>query len=106
MRKAANLEASTEKHPITPGEVLPAQELLADMLLDLGRYQEAQTEYEASLDRGANRCNSLYGAGRATELRGDKQKAAFYYKKLIEISAKDSKQDKVRHAKDFVELRR
>jgi tetratricopeptide (TPR) repeat protein len=86
MRRAAALEASTEKHPVTPGEVLPARELLADMLLDMGRHKQAQAEYEAALERSANRFNSLYGAGRAAELRGNRRQAAFYYKKLVEIT--------------------
>src|SRR5204863_6968852 len=32
MHAAADLEASTDKHPVTPGAVLPARELLAEML--------------------------------------------------------------------------
>ena len=40
MAKSADLEDSVDKHPVTPGAVLPARELLADMLLlekkDLG----------------------------------------------------------------------
>jgi len=86
MRNAAALEASTEKHPVTPGEVLPAQELLADLLLDRGRYEEAGTAYQATLNRSPNRFNSLYGAGRAAELEGDSNKAALYYSKLVEVT--------------------
>jgi len=88
MRNAAVLEASTEKHPITPGEVLPAQELLADMLLDLGRYEEAGTAYQAALNRSPNRFNSLYGAGRAAELKGNSTQAALYYSQLVEVTTK------------------
>ena len=62
MRRAAKIEAATEKHPVTPGEILPAGELLADMLLKMGLYQEAQTTYLAALERSPNRFNSLYGA--------------------------------------------
>lgn len=87
MRSAAELEASTEKNPVTPGEVLPARELFADMLVELGHYEKAQTEYEAALVRNPSRFNSLYGAGRAAELGGDKSKAALYYGKLIEVTA-------------------
>ena len=35
MRSAADLEDSTDKHPVTPGSVLPAREQLADLLLEL-----------------------------------------------------------------------
>ncbi len=102
MRRAAELEASTEKHPVTPGEVLPARELLADMLLDMGRTREAQAEYEAALERSANRFNSLYGASRAAELGGDKRKAAFYYKKLVEMAANDTDREQLQQARAFL----
>ncbi len=68
MKTAAELESSTEKNPMTPGEILPARELLAGMLLEMGRYQEARIEYKTALERDANRFNSLYGAGRPAEL--------------------------------------
>ncbi len=102
MRMAAELEASTEKHPVTPGEVLPARELLADMLLDLGRHKEAQAEYEAALERNANRFNSLYGAGRAAELGGNKVKAASYYKKLVEMTASDGERERLQQVRTFL----
>lgn len=102
MRQAAELEASTEKHPVTPGEVLPAQELLADMLFETRRYPEAQTQYLAALERSPNRFNSLYGAGRAAELRGDDDKAAFYYQKLVEVSATGVERERVKQARAFL----
>ena len=49
MRAAADLEASTEKHPVTPGAIIPARELLAEMLLDAGRRDEAIAELERVL---------------------------------------------------------
>jgi len=102
MRRAASLETETEKHPVTPGEVLPARELLADMLLDMGRYQKAQFEYEAALQRSANRFNSLYGAARTADLGGDKIKAAFYYKELTEIAANDAEREQLIFARDYL----
>jgi tetratricopeptide (TPR) repeat protein len=100
MRRAAELETSTEKHPVTPGEILPARELFADMLLDMGRYKEAQVEYEATLERSTNRFNSLYGAGRAAELAGNKGEAAEYYQKLLEIAADaDTERPQLKHAR-------
>jgi tetratricopeptide (TPR) repeat protein len=102
MRQAAELEATTEKHPVTPGAILPSRELLGDMLLDMGRYKEAQTEYEAALIRSPNRFNSLFGAGRAADLAGDKEKAALYYKRLVEMTADDSKRQRLNYAKAFL----
>jgi tetratricopeptide (TPR) repeat protein len=102
MRQAARLESTTAKHPVTPGEILPSRELLGDMLLELGHFKEAMSEYEAVLDRNANRFNSLFGAGRAAELDGDKDKAVFYYKKLIEMTADNSKRERLLQVKAFL----
>ncbi|MCW8195878.1 hypothetical protein F6455_13870 [Proteobacteria bacterium 005FR1] len=102
MQKAADLEASTEKHPVTPGEVLPAQELLADMLLDIGRYHAAQNEYQAALKRSPNRLNSLYGMARAAEMAGDYQTATRYYRQLLDVTADDAKGDRLLNARTFL----
>lgn len=65
MREAADLEDSMDKHPTTPGEVYPVREVLGDMLLRLGRADEAIEAYEASLKRTPNRRNALKGVERA-----------------------------------------
>ena len=103
MQKAAELESSTEKHPVTPGEILPARELFADMLLDMGRYREAQTEYETALKRSPNRFNSLYGAGLAAELGNNKSRAVLYYKKIVEITETvETDREQLKHAKLYL----
>ena len=48
-REAADLESSTEKHPVTPGAIVPARELLAEMLLEHGRREEAVAELDRVL---------------------------------------------------------
>lgn len=55
IEEAAALEESMDKHPITPGEVLPVRELQGDMLIEAGRYDEAISAYEKSLERTPNR---------------------------------------------------
>ena len=103
MRAAADLEASTEKHPVTPGEVLPARELLGDMLLQLKLPGEALAEYKAALERSPNRFNSLFGAGRAAELAGDGEAAANYYGVLVEVTAKaDTERKRLQQARAYV----
>lgn len=104
MRQAALLEASTEKHPITPAEVLSAHELYADMLLDMKRFDDAQRQYQASLERNPNRLNSLYGAGYACELNGNSKMAADYYRQLVTV-AKHSDTDSARlnHARAYLD---
>lgn len=77
-------EASTEKNPVTPGEVLPARELFGGMLAETGRHAEALEECEAALERSPNRFNSLFVAGRAAELARDAEVAASYFTRLLE----------------------
>jgi len=62
---------------------LPAREMLADMLLDLQRPQEALTEYEISLRTDPNRFNGLYGAAQAATQVQQKEKASAYYNQLL-----------------------
>ena len=103
MRQAADLESSTDKHPVTPGEILPARELLGDMLLDMGRYAQARLAYETALKRSPNRLNSLYGAALAAEQGNDEKGAKKYYRKIVEMTGKvttDRKQ--VKKAKQYL----
>jgi hypothetical protein len=85
MRLAAEMEDQTEKHPVTPGEVLPARELLADMLAELQHWPESLQAYEATLQKRPNRLNSLYGAGLAAERSGNSEKAHHYYTALTKV---------------------
>jgi tetratricopeptide (TPR) repeat protein len=62
---------------------LPAREMLADMLLDMQRPQDALTEYEISLRTDPNRFNGLYGAAQAAAQVQQKQKASTYYAQLL-----------------------
>lgn len=88
MTEAAVLEDATDKHPITPGEVLPARELLGDLYMELGEYSKALQAYEQDLQRHAGRFNGLYGAGLAAQKSGDTKKAAVYFQQLIQIAKK------------------
>ena len=103
MGAAADLEESTYKHPITPGQLLPARELLGDLLLELQRPDEALAAYEASLRLTPNRFNGLYGAAQAAELSGDRAKAAMYYRQLLaSCEQADSERQEVRRARLFL----
>lgn len=86
MREAADLEDRNEKHIVTPGRVLPARELLGDMLLEAGQPAKALAEYEASQLREPNRFRGYYGAARAAEAAGDQVKAKAYYAKLLDLA--------------------
>ena len=82
-RSAAELDEKAGKHPVTPGSILPPRELLGDMLLEMGRAEEALAAYEASLREAPGRFNSLYGAGRAAEAAGRRDVAARMYGALL-----------------------
>lgn len=86
MELAAGMEDSTGKHPVTPGEVLPARELLGDMFLQMNENENALQAYEAVLSKCPNRFNSLDGAAKAAAKKGDEQKAIYYYRKLLAIA--------------------
>jgi hypothetical protein len=85
MRAAAALEDSTEKHPVTPGAIKPARELLGEMLLELRDPAGALKEFEASRRTDPNRFQGLYGAARAAELVGDAVRAKAYYGQLLTL---------------------
>lgn len=85
MRGAVELEAATEKHPVTPGPFIPAHELLGEMLIELDQPQEALAEFEASHLIEPNRFRGLYGAAHAAELAGDLEKATSYYEDLVAL---------------------
>jgi tetratricopeptide (TPR) repeat protein len=79
MTSAADMEDATEKHPVTPCEVVPARELLGDMYMELGLFAQARNAYEQDLKGHAGRLNALYGAGLASQKLGDFEKAKKYF---------------------------
>ncbi len=97
MRQATDLEASTNKHAVTPGEILPAQELLGDMLLELDQPAAALTAYRTALLRSPNRFNAIYGAAVAAEGSGNSARARQYYQALTDMCA-DAETDRPRLA--------
>jgi len=103
MRSAADLEDSTDKHPVTPGPLIPARELLGELLSELGQPAEAMKEFEISLRAAPNRFNGLYGAARAAELAGNREKTREYYEKLVILcAAADSNRVELQQAKAFL----
>ena len=102
MRSAVELEASTEKHNITPGPIVTARELYGDMLMESGQAGPAAQAYEASLRVAPNRFKSLAGAARAFERAGDRDRAKSYYTKLLVTAAPaDTDRPELREAKAF-----
>ncbi len=84
----AAMRTLAEKEEATGGEAggdTPAREMLADMLLEMKRGDQALAEYKASLKFAPNRFNSLYGAAQAAELAGQSAEAGKYYSELIKV---------------------
>src|SRR5215467_11496617 len=103
MGSAADLEDSTEKHPVTPGPIMPARELLGELLLDLHQPARAFKEFETSQRSDPNRFNGLYGAARAAEQAGDRETARTYYAKLVTLCAHaDAERAELQQAKAFL----
>ena len=86
LRAAAEHEDAIDKHPVTPGVLLPAREMLADVLLENGSASEALQEYEAVLKIAPRRFNATAGAARAADKAGDRIKARAYAIGLREIA--------------------
>lgn len=85
LRAAADREDATEKHPVSPGPIVPARELLGEMLLEANEPHQALQEFERSMLREPNRFNGLSGAARAAQRAGDEEKARTYYTQLVSL---------------------
>ena len=86
--QAADREDGTQKHPVTPGPVLPARELQGDLLLLAGRPAAAVRAYAATLALSPNRARSLFGLASAAELAGDMTTALARYREFLSLMAK------------------
>jgi len=103
MKIASNLESKTSKAAVTPGEIIPADELLADLYLALNRPQEALESYEVNLKGHPFRFNGIYGAAKAAQKLNDTKLAAYYFNQLVELSSEtNSLRPEVLEAKDFL----
>ncbi len=84
---AADLEDVTQKHPVTPGAVLPARELLGDLLLALGRPAEAARAYQQALRQTPGRARSIFGLAMAAQQAGDPATARTAYRQYLKLMA-------------------
>jgi tetratricopeptide (TPR) repeat protein len=99
----AELDDATDKHPVTPGSILPAREQLGELLLELKQPSAALTEFETSLRTAPERFNGLYGAARAASLAADQKKARSYYTKLMALTRdSDTARPEIAEAKAFL----
>ena len=106
MRAAADMEDRSEKHIVTPGRVVPARELLGDMLLELKQPADALKEFEQSQVREPNRLRGYAGAAMAADAAGERDKARQHYAKLVELTRDaDTPLPEVTRAKTYLASR-
>jgi hypothetical protein len=106
LRGASDREDATDKHPVTPGPITPARELLGELLLELNAPAEALAAFEASHRAEPNRFRGLYGAARAAELAGEPEKAGMYYGELLVLGANaDSDRPELQRAQAYLAAR-
>ena len=103
MKLASKLESETSKAAVTPGEIIPAEELLADLYMLTGRHKEALKSYELNLKGRPFRFNGLYGAAKAAQNLDNNELAAYYFEKLIKVSEDvNSSRPELLEAKKFL----
>ena len=106
MRLALEMEDATEKSPVTPGPVLPAGELLADLLMETRQPALALTQFEASLKSAPNRLHGVYGAAQAAKSSNQSELAKGYYAKVVEICSHCRADDpRLQRAQQFLAIK-
>ena len=82
---------------------IPAREMIADMLLEAKRPQQALAEYQTDLKFNPNRFNGLYGAARAAEEAGNQSAANEYYATLLKVcDGGSSSRSELNHARTLL----
>jgi len=102
MELAADREDGTEKSVVTPGPLLPARELLGEMLLQMNKPAEALEQFEATLRKEPRRFRSLYGAAHTARLSGRSDLSARYFGELLAVCPHADKpgRPEIREARD------
>lgn len=102
IQSAAKLEEATEKHPVTPGALLPPKEALGDLLMELDRPGDALKAYEESDAIWPKRYNTLLGAARAARKAGENISARQYYERLLATTNGDADRSGIFEAQSFI----
>jgi hypothetical protein len=101
-RAAAELDATMDKHPATPAAVLPARELLADLLLETNDPKAAFKEYQEALRSDPNRFRSILGKARAANQSGDTAGAREAYQKILALTDPQADRPELAEARAFL----
>jgi hypothetical protein len=101
-REAADKEELVEKHPVTPGPLIPARELLGDILMVHNQPAQALVAYEATLKREPNRTRATVGAARAARAAGKDDVAKKYFRSVLDIMDPQAMRPELGEAKAFL----
>lgn len=103
MRSAADQEDASQKDVAMENRLWPMRELLGELLLGMNEPAKALNEFEVSLQSARNRYRGFYGAAKAAERSGDKQKTRGYFEKLVELcNHADTDRPELTEAKRFL----
>ncbi len=102
LHEAAELEAATPKHAVTPAPTLPAYELLGDLLFAQRDFNGARAAYQRALELYPNRFNSLLGAARAAQAAGERDAARGFYQELLAVAAPNGRKSALAEAQTVV----
>ena len=91
MTAAADLEESMEKYAVTPGAIIPAREMLGQLLLQQNRPEDALAAFQSVLKLAPKRFNAIYGAASAAEGAGNASAAHQYFQELLAVSVGDER---------------
>ena len=91
-----------DKHPATPGEIVPTRELLADLLLEIGHPGRGTEGVPAVAQLRANRFRSLLGVARAAKQTGDAPKARAAYERLITLASAAADRPEIAEARTYL----
>jgi hypothetical protein len=103
LHAAADREDGAARRTADTPRILPAREMLADLLLEVDKPGEALVAYETSNAAARNRFLGLYGAARAAELLGDREKATSSYAEVLRLAAgAESERPELQHARAYL----
>lgn len=102
LKAAAAREDATEKSVVSPGPLVPARELLAEMLLEQKKHAEALAEYEAVMKKEPNRYRAVAGAMAAARGASDQARVRTLAAELLKLgSDADTQRTSLQQAKQL-----
>lgn len=97
--------ADKERGEAESSQGIPAHEMIADMLVEANRNDEALAEYEKTLETNPGRFNALYGAAQASEKLGKHDKAHDYYAQIVKnCDGSKSERGELKRAREATEM--